>query len=953
MDASDSWPELPDSLREAIRQVRAAPIPRDAERRALERAREIGRPSHPPRSWPTSRRLWLAAGAVAALVMLGLSLQHRHQPGHPDIQVEKETFPVRTLVYDRPTGTERSSRVPWVDHKDVEAFLLHTGAGEDRGAVPPLHGHVLGSDGSALTLMGVNIQIVIEGSRARTLVDSIFRNLSARNFSGVFESMLPQGASPCCFALFPGESNRSAPRIIQPGGTPTPRPITLPDPDEYVQRIDPHCWGKPRPGCVVRVRRQTEWAYESLPDSRSQTGLPITRFRCPLREVVPKGFVRVVLAYEEDLPLSEGKIVYHHALPTCQLQDLSVTVQVDARLLRQIEFSPADAGHQEIDGKVIRTCQWKRPVPGGAVRFEATGDQPAVQATSGRYGRSYYLHARIHPTVSVPGRPSNQARHAIFLLDTSAGEDSRRFERSLRLLRAILENDPAIESFNVMMFSTAPAWLEPGGFLPNTPAGRARALTQLDGLLLEGATDLSTALERVAEPGWTIGKTTPIHCFLLSDGRPTWGETDPDTLVAHFESRCSFPVRWHCYRMFLGQENTSLFATLTRRGGGVHPCRSLADLPVASLAHRQPCLIVRRLRFEGGPAARDLQVAGRRSAVQPGGDLVVAARFAAPGATRLMLEGELDGKEVKQSFPIEIADGGQLAARGWAELAVPALLAINDPDLDSLAAALAQEFRVVSRLTTFALCDPGAAAGAAGTADKLKLAEVLRRAQAASPGEGQTKRLRALLLAAVRQAAHRRELMALFGLASGDDLTLPPVRLAGPLVRRDEVPAAYLAGRDRDPGAVRPYLDEAQRRVRAGDGDGAVRVLSSLLEQGAERGEAARLVSSRLLALDRPELAARLMLAEMVRDPEDPANHRGLAVSLSRSRRLLWAALHYQAALELFGRDRTQQAAVLDEYTGLLRSGSLDIRLPGPLRASFRIALGKVRRVQRERRPAP
>src|SRR5262249_3400220 len=161
----DSWPDLPDSLREAIRQVRSAPIPRDAERRALERAREIGRPSPPPRSWPTPRRLWLLAGAAAALVLLGLSLQHRNPTGNRDPQARNVSSPVPTLVSAPPPRPERSSGVPWVDRNDVEAFLLHTSAAEDRGGTPLPHAHVQGSDGSALTLLGVNVQVVIEGAR--------------------------------------------------------------------------------------------------------------------------------------------------------------------------------------------------------------------------------------------------------------------------------------------------------------------------------------------------------------------------------------------------------------------------------------------------------------------------------------------------------------------------------------------------------------------------------------------------------------------------------------------------------------------------------------------------------------------------------------------------------------------------------------------------------------------
>src|SRR5262249_54092558 len=156
------------------------------------------------------------------------------------------------------------------------------------------------------------------------------------------------------------------------------------------------------------------------------------------------------------------------------------------------------------------------------------------------------------------------------------------------------------------------------------------------------------------------------------------------TLVAGFESRCRFSPRFHCYLTGLGAENTELFEALTRRGGGVFSCRSEADLKAAAVAHRNKCLRVEKVRFVGGPAASDVLVAGRRAAVSPGGELVVAGRFQATGPTTLFVEGTFAGEPFAQKFPVVIRDGGELAARGWAEVAVASLLALNDPKLDPL-----------------------------------------------------------------------------------------------------------------------------------------------------------------------------------------------------------------------------------------------------------------------------
>src|SRR5262249_6227827 len=161
------------------------------------------------------------------------------------------------------------------------------------------------------------------------------------------------------------------------------------------------------------------------------------------------------------------------------------------------------------------------------------------------------------------------ARHAVFLLDASQSEHPDRFGVSMKLLRKILETDGDIQQFNVLAFNVGAAWVEPAGWLPNTPAGRDKLFERLDGIVLEGATDIGAALDRLAHPGFEQTPGLPLNVFLLSDGQVTWGEPDVAHLVGKFEGRCPFSTRFHCYRVGLGAENLELFEALTRKGGGI------------------------------------------------------------------------------------------------------------------------------------------------------------------------------------------------------------------------------------------------------------------------------------------------------------------------------------------------------------------------------------------------
>src|SRR5207244_3166277 len=97
--------------------------------------------------------------------------------------------------------------------------------------------------------------------------------------------------------------------------------------------------------------------------------------------------------------------------------------------------------------------------------------------------------------------------------------------------------------------------------------------------------------------------------------------------------------------------------------------------------------------------------------------------------------------------------------------------------------------------------------------------------------------------------AHVRQLLALL---EEKDYTLIAEAASGELVRDKDVPPQYLAARAADQRNVDAYLQEARRRNNSKDVPGAVRVLSSVVEEYPGRADALRLVGYRLLALNQP-----------------------------------------------------------------------------------------------------
>src|SRR5262249_6458900 len=77
-------------------------------------------------------------------------------------------------------------------------------------------------DGNALELVSLQVTTTIDGPRARTVVDHVFRNPHDRQLEGTFEYPLPTGASPSYYAMFPGKTQDSAPPLFARQGKAPP-----------------------------------------------------------------------------------------------------------------------------------------------------------------------------------------------------------------------------------------------------------------------------------------------------------------------------------------------------------------------------------------------------------------------------------------------------------------------------------------------------------------------------------------------------------------------------------------------------------------------------------------------------------------------------------------------------------------------------------------------------------
>jgi hypothetical protein len=805
----------------------------------------------------------------------------------------------------------------------------------------PTFARVYVGDGNALELVSLHVSVTVEGPRARTVVDHIFRNPHNQQLEGTFEYPLPTGASPSYFAMFLGQTRATMPALFGRRGDNAPLPaeaLARLTPEELVKHVDTADWGRLQEARIVSKQKALE-TYEEVVRGRIDPALLEyaggNTFSGRVFPIPPKGYNRVVLAYEELLPSAQEQMLYRFPLPNCKLHELQFNLQAKAAECLQPAFLPKDAWKQESDGRITFSRTWKDSTPEGEAVFACTPANADVQAISGRQGDNgpRYVYARLRPALKTVAKDKPFAAHAVFLLDTSLSEHPERFAVNMQLLQKILETDRDIKHFNILTFNVGAAWLDAKGFFANTAAGRDKALKKLDGLVLEGATDMSCALDKLAAPGFDLPARTPLNVFVLSDGHITWGEPDVAALVARFEQNCPYPTRFHCYRTGLGEENSELFEALTRQGGGVFQCYGEAELEAAAKAHRSQCLQVQRVRFVGEPEASDVLVSGRRAAVYPGGELVVAARCNGFGGTTVLVEGEFAGQKVVQEFPLVVRSESELAPRAWAEVAVASLLALHDSNFDSLVTAYCQQFGIVSRVASFLVLENEAdykrfnleeergrtIAGDLGDFLTKLWAQLGKRVPAAKAFERFLNQVdKRVNLLNGPEGAHVKQMLAAL---TDEDFDLPAGSIRGGLVYGKDV-ADYLAERERDRRNVRVYLTEARRRAESDDVAGAVRVLSSITEEYPSRDDALRLVGYRLLDLQQPAQAARLFSQVQKQRPFEPHSYRDLAHALEQSGQYGLAAINYEIVLAGTWHNRFRQElklVTLEEYAHMMQ----------------------------------
>lgn len=764
-------------------------------------------------------------------------------------------------------------------------------------------------DTETLPLAGVEAHILVEGFRARVVLDYYFKNDRARQYEGTFQLRLPSDASPYFFAF--------GAMIAEAKGPPAFLPVD--------QKIDPTpqgilegrsaSWSAPREARMVPKERAAA-AYESTVRQRIDPALVEWAgagvFNARVFPLEANRTHRIVLGYDVDLIRAGDALELAFDIPESvpsSVVDVDLGAPAGATPRVIVDDGAGKVGDAPMIQRGARRGVRLDDPRGGTltVRLERA-TAPILIAGEDRETGPYFA---VELRADVPrDPPKGQAAgptpdQAVFLVDTSWSSSPDKFNVWLSLLEAILtSNRDTMKRFGVVFFNVAPRWYKPA-FLDNTAENVAALMAHARTLSLEGATDLGAALAEAGKPRWGADPGGRWDVFLLGDGAATWGESDAYAISRSLSGGGAGAL--FAYRTGLAGTETGTLDHLARESGGaVFSVVGEAEIPAASRAHRARPLALEKIDVPGGS---DILVAGRPKVIFPGQRLIIAGRGTPELGAPLAITVTDGGKPRTLAYKLERPLSSRLAPRVYGQVAVAGLEELGAPT-ERLATAYAVYFRVTGRTTSLLMLESEEAYQRAGVKPPdpeplrkipagVAIAEAIRDIGAAlgDPRVGFLAWLDKLpRLPGMRfsPAPALREQIASLPSAAFT-VTAPP--LEPRLIHEADLPGPFRELLSIHQADYAAFTAEAERRRAAAGPADALIALSSLVEQSPGDAVLARDVAFYAITQGLGGHAFHLFRRVAESRPHEPQTYRAMAACLVELGRIDLAIAYYEVGL--------------------------------------------------------
>ncbi len=812
--------------------------------------------------------------------------------------------------------TKERGRGPGKDGKREEAKPKKKQRSWKRVKAIPNTTRLMVGDRDELDTTGMQVNVQVDGFRARVLIDYFYYNDRDQQLEGNFKLRLPDDSSLYYFAF--GESAYD----LSPKGRLAPEEFG----DDFVSlRSDKVAetrkgkWDNVKEARMV-PREKAAHAFRETVRRRVDPALVEWSgagvFNARVFPLAPKKLHRIVVGYDMNLTTTDEGLVYKLDLPE-QAGDCQIKFNVREVEGFDIGIQPAIDPIDDGDWKQF-SLDGKSLPKDGSIRLSVSGQKPTLLQTSNEEGD--FWAAQIQP--ELKSEDIDGESRAVFMVDTSLSSSPEKFNVWLNLLEQTLNNNrDSMKEFAVLFFDIdSHFWKE--GYTPNTPENVTAIRQKMETLALEGATNLYRAIDAVAEAKWITADSQKPDIFLLSDGAATWGET-------------SLPLM---ERLLQGPKIGSLFAYQTgltgtsvrslrflagQTGGAVFSVTSDQEIASASTAHRKRPW---RLKSVAGEGVTDVLTAGRVQWVYPGQQIMVVGRGQLDGSLQLEFE-QSDGTQTVSVEPTKI--NSELGSRLYGQVSVGQLEGLGSEVFD-VSTAYARHFRITGQTCSLLMLDSEEDYARFKIKPEEDLFVIKSKSASDIVTDARMKFSDSLADPKSRLLNWLKRLESMPGMSftmptalklSIDGMNVEAVTspLECKLNSRDGLSKDYLkalAQEQLDYDAI-----ERETRNRDGSADEAVKVWSSLVERNPGDIEIARDVAFSTMELDRPAEAFYLLRRVAQQRPFQGNIYPAMGRCLADCGQADMAMIYYEVAMNgTFNRQGGQfRQIVAAEYSWLLR----------------------------------